>query len=295
MNAGLLKFCLGLSDGTSAAKLPERDPKDYKWLREALDNLEMDVDKMKRCVAVVQNKESSDEELKVALQEIQWLAENIDNANDLWKIKGVAPVISLLEKKDERTYPASVRALAVWVLGTLVQNNPESQDLANKAQFLPLLLNLVKTETDEKVKAKVVAALSGLLRDNAPALKLFFESNGMTTLTAVLLDSATLTSTKVKLLFFFNSLTLTVLRFDEIVIKLGLIPKIVEFLQSSDSFDLREKTLIFLESLANKNKSALKQQHITEALTRHQKRLQSNKDSIRDEVELVERLLQLVQ
>lgn len=82
---GLLRFCIEHSDDPvgmvhGEKKLPDRDPADYKWLMEALDNLEDDAAKARKLLATLKNPASTEEEKKFALEGIQYYVEDIDVA-----------------------------------------------------------------------------------------------------------------------------------------------------------------------------------------------------------------------
>jgi hypothetical protein len=83
IDAGLLRFCLKHSDGgnLTETQLPQRDEADYAWLRAALNDLQTDVDRMKKLVEMLRSPESSITDKATALEELQYLIEDIDNAN----------------------------------------------------------------------------------------------------------------------------------------------------------------------------------------------------------------------
>jgi hypothetical protein len=83
IDAGLLRFCLEHSDGgnLTETQLPQRDEADYKWLRAALNDLQTDADRMKKLVEMLKSSESSETDKTTALEELQYLIEDLDNAN----------------------------------------------------------------------------------------------------------------------------------------------------------------------------------------------------------------------
>jgi hsp70-interacting protein len=185
IDKGLLRFCLEHSDGPRheiPSNIPQRDPADYVWLREALNNLEDDVQKMKRLVEVLKKEDTKDTEKAYALEELQYLVEDIDNAQDLHKIEGYVPVLRLLSSPD-----TDVRRWATWVISTCAQNNPWAQQRALEKGTLPRILNLLKTEKDEGVVAKALAAVSALLRENSGAQDLFLKhADGLQLLASII-------------------------------------------------------------------------------------------------------------
>ncbi len=87
IDLGLLRFCLQLDDGPAKGTervIPERDPEDYKWLRKALDSLKTDADRIKCCVSNFSRPDASPQDILLALEELHFLVEDIDNANGLF-------------------------------------------------------------------------------------------------------------------------------------------------------------------------------------------------------------------
>ncbi|KAE9387258.1 hypothetical protein BT96DRAFT_1005282 [Gymnopus androsaceus JB14] len=106
-----------------------------------------------------------------ALDNLEMLIEQIDNANNLEKLNMWEPLHALLTSG-----PDSVKAHAVWVIGTALQNNPAAQDAYLKLAPLPTLTSFLSPSSgnsaasSQQIRSKVIYALSGLLKHNAPAL-----------------------------------------------------------------------------------------------------------------------------
>ncbi|KAJ3356722.1 hsp70 nucleotide exchange factor fes1 [Entophlyctis luteolus] len=169
-------------DAPSATPTPAA-PIDPKWVDVILGK--SDSVRMKECVEELQ-KESNSLEVKLqAFDELEMLAESLDNAND-FKILGLwQPIIEILRTNLE----PEMRAFAAWVLGTAVQNNPRAQSDVScsgnwtfgpaqmfqqfiEANGLPALLNSLSADSSPDVRAKCMACLSGLLRQNLKAYEL---------------------------------------------------------------------------------------------------------------------------
>jgi len=241
LDAGLLRFCLEHSDGGALVdnNVPQRDPNDYQWLREALNGLQTDVDRMKKLSAMISNPEGSQADKVASLEELQYLVEDIDNAQDLHKINGFVPVADLLESTSDE-----LRMWAAWVVMTAVQNNPWSQTQALEKGALTKLMELLKTETKDKILAKVIPALSGLIRDHPKAVETFLNENGLRLLGAVVesKDGRASEQTKMKTIFLISYLCRVVPLVKDAVREYGLIQILVELLRS-DNNELREKAL----------------------------------------------------
>jgi seryl-tRNA synthetase len=108
LNAGLLRFCIQHSDFTAVtdpSKLPQRPQEDYDWLQSALENFESDIEKIKKLLEVLRNTESTKGQLLSAFEELEFLVEDLDNAQTLVKQNGVQVVVDLLQH-DEPDVPS---------------------------------------------------------------------------------------------------------------------------------------------------------------------------------------------
>lgn len=171
---GLIRFCLQHGDNPEAAVNPNRDPRDYEWLREALGNLENDYDKMKKIVSKLTELEGKEDEasigrMTVSLEELQYYIEDIDNANELNKMGGLALILRLLSNSKT----PKIRMFCAWILTNLVQNNPKGQKDAAEQGAIALITKLLPTETDEETRVKLLSALSGFLSENKQGQQMF--------------------------------------------------------------------------------------------------------------------------
>jgi hypothetical protein len=157
-----------------------------------------------------------------ALVELDHRVQTIDMAMNLHKLDGLVPLIAML-----RSSHAVLRAHAAAALATVLQNNPKCQAWAMDADILdslcPLLTSAAaaaaastttnattSTESkdeskaassassssdDKKVVANALSALSALIRDNPPALKVFLspQKRGLTVLQSLLASASTAT------------------------------------------------------------------------------------------------------
>ncbi|KAL6059803.1 nucleotide exchange factor sil1 [Balamuthia mandrillaris] len=208
VDKSLLRFCLEHSDGPkegTPSTLGNRPKEDYEWLKEALKSVETDAQRMKRCAETLRREDGSVEEKKNALMEIQFLVEDIDNANDLHKVDGLVPVV------EHMSHPsATVRVWSAWVLSTVVQNNPIAQQEALRHDALPKAISLLASSSSEQqdqqgnaesevekeqqeqedevqLKMKALSLISALVRHNPIAMRQFVEeSNGISLLADII-------------------------------------------------------------------------------------------------------------
>ena len=151
----LLKWSIANSSGADLTALRERvargeyDPFAY---REHLDAMlgEPDLARMRTQLKIIVDDASEPDARARALEEIEFLAESIDNANDLLKIGGLKTVIDCLGQRD-----AVVAKAAAAVLATCTQNNPTCQTAALAANLVhTLLAAMLGDDNHQKARAR---------------------------------------------------------------------------------------------------------------------------------------------
>ncbi|TFK92156.1 nucleotide exchange factors-like protein [Polyporus arcularius HHB13444] len=161
-----------------------------------------DAELMKEALAVAVDEKRDEDERLQALDDFEMLIEQIDNANNLEKLKMWEPLQALL------TSPTSSEAIQrqiLWILGTAVQNNPAAQHSYLALSPLRALLSFLSpTVGSGKTRAKAVYALSGLLKHNSAAVKQMHDVDGWSVLRDALADSDI--SVRRKVAFLLNSL-----------------------------------------------------------------------------------------
>ncbi|KAF9078355.1 nucleotide exchange factor Fes1-domain-containing protein [Rhodocollybia butyracea] len=128
-----------------------------------------DAQLMKEAMEVAVDRNRSEDDRIVALDNLEMLVEQIDNASNLENLKMWEPLHALLTSSTD-----AVITQAVWVIGTALQNNPSAQDAYLKLNPLPTLTSFLSPKavgSSKQTRSKVIYALSGLLKHNAPALR----------------------------------------------------------------------------------------------------------------------------
>ncbi|KAJ2936121.1 hypothetical protein H1R20_g970, partial [Candolleomyces eurysporus] len=149
-----------------------------------------DSELMKEDVAVAIDSSKSEDERIAALDHLEMLIEQIDNANNLEKLKLWDPLHSLLTSQVS----TEIKVQALWVIGTALQNNPAAQDAYLAFNPLPTLVSFLtpSPESTTQTRSKAIYTLSGLLKHNAPAVKLLSnpDTNGWQKLKDALQDTS---------------------------------------------------------------------------------------------------------
>ncbi|KAH9068074.1 nucleotide exchange factors-like protein [Lactarius deliciosus] len=142
-----------------------------------------DSELMKEALAKAQDASLDEDARLTALDDLEMLVENIDNANDLEKLGMWEPLQGLLGSPS-----ADVRVQALWVIGTAVQNNPSAQRAYLALGPFPTLLDFLSpsSRAPAQLRSKAIYALSGLLKHHAAALAPFEAAGGWAALRGAL-------------------------------------------------------------------------------------------------------------
>ncbi|KAJ7271099.1 armadillo-type protein [Mycena rebaudengoi] len=127
-----------------------------------------DAELMKEDMAVAVDETQSESARIHALDHLEMLIEQIDNANNIEKLKLWDPLQRLLINAPT---PA-IQMQVLWVIGTALQNNPAAQDAYFVHNPLPVLTRFLvpSPSSTTQIRSKVIYALSGLLKHNATAV-----------------------------------------------------------------------------------------------------------------------------
>ncbi|TFY67417.1 hypothetical protein EVJ58_g1634 [Rhodofomes roseus] len=146
-----------------------------------------DSELMKEALAIAVD-EGKDEDARIqALDDFETFVEQIDNANNIDKMKMWEPLHNLLKSPNSTE---GIKMQTLWIIGTAVQNNPSAQKACLALSPMPTLLTFLNPSVNSsKLRSKAVYALSGLLKHNAAAVQQLDEAGGWQVLKAALEDS----------------------------------------------------------------------------------------------------------
>ncbi|XP_022907166.1 hsp70-binding protein 1 [Onthophagus taurus] len=173
---GLLRFAVEATrreDGAGPSNFAPMEEEKRKFLEDALKSMTIDVieilvNQIKTFDNVGNVSEVDDvTEYIQAFETICDYVDNIDIANDFYKIGGFSIIRPCLESKH-----SELKLRAADLLAELCQNNIFCQNVAINHGFLQILVPMLK-ETDFNVVAKVIYAISCIIRENPPGLHLF--------------------------------------------------------------------------------------------------------------------------
>ena len=175
MDKDLLKWAV--ENSTDSAK--PLDPEKTAFLRAALGP--SDAEMMRVAVSCITNPDDTVENKLIAMDNLELLVENIDNANDVERLGLWSKFLTTLNSDNP-----DLVLYALWIIGTASQNNAEVQDtLSNKHAVIGIVLDLIR-HPDDRVKKKALYALSSILGQNRNSVHLFKELDGLQKLHALL-------------------------------------------------------------------------------------------------------------
>ncbi|KAK6458283.1 Hsp70 nucleotide exchange factor FES1 [Scheffersomyces xylosifermentans] len=169
----LLQWSIAQQSGDKDAikKIGQPDPKMLDQLFGGPDEPTL----MKQAILVVEHPEATLENKEIALDNFEMLIENLDNANNIQNMKLWPSIIKQLDSD----IPESLRVLAASIIGTAVQNNPNSQEAFNKTNGVQQLVKIASDpKSSKELLSKSLYALSSFLRNNASGYANFEESDG---------------------------------------------------------------------------------------------------------------------
>ncbi|KAJ2382842.1 hsp70 nucleotide exchange factor fes1 [Coemansia sp. RSA 2559] len=142
-------------------------------------------EQMVECMDAVEHADTPLDAKEIALDDLEMLVENIDNACNLGPLNMWPRLIARYTDAE----PA-IRSGALWVSGTAVQHNPKSQKAFSANQGLQAALNVVVADPMVSVRTKAIYCVSSFIRGNVHGLTEFIANNGLSTLMRVLEEQA---------------------------------------------------------------------------------------------------------
>lgn len=272
---GLMKWSMKYSDGTAPSKFKEITKEDRDFLEKVLKEGVMDeTERMRQILRILsgehpnvvfakdeddeddvaqkkQIEEATEEELAeykdALLDELLTRVDQIDNAMNFVKMKGLTTLIDLMQHNDR----ASTRALAAEVASVVVQNNPFCQNAAVECGLIEVLCALA-VDADATCRAKALLAISCLVRHHAAAEARFLGESckGLTILESFLKTDADLRLQR-KALFFVRYLMSSSRETANVFLNNDFFIPTAASLIANDDIDLSESSIEALTEFAS--------------------------------------------
>lgn len=199
-------------------KLDEQDNKEreaevlksfrkYEDLKKDLAEMNMDLKTDGEIVTEMFHKLNSTDltgtEKQYLLTDLEYYLHQIDNAQLFCDLGGMGLLLTGLNDTE-----AVTRERSAFVIGSAVQSNPKAQIKSLEAGVLPQLIRLLSTETDDKVRPRILYAVSSLIRHFPYAQKRFLDLGGLAAIKSMFPSNKDFSIIQVKVITLLHDLVL---------------------------------------------------------------------------------------
>lgn len=255
---GLLRFAMEATNSQATAtdssnQFQPIDQERQQFLKETLSSLSVNViEELQKAIKVLSNvvdlrPDDDTSEHETALERIADFVDNIDIANDFYKIGGFSIFGPCLNSPH-----SSIRWRAADVIAELAQNNPFCQERFLETGLFPILLNMIDADPADVVRIKALYAVSCIVREHPISLKYMDSNDGYSVLLRAMQSS--IKKLQIKSAFLLsslcnkentNDLKLT-------LVNMGLIEQATGLLAIGDpSPEIRDQLLNILDGLTD--------------------------------------------
>lgn len=253
---GLLRFAMEATNSQGASSDTQFHPMDkerQEFLKQTLSSLSCNViEELQKAIKVLSNvvdlrpdDDTSEEE--TALERIADFVDNIDTANDFYKIGGFSIFGPCLNSSH-----SSIRWRTADVIAELAQNNPFCQERCLEAGLFPILLNMIDTDPTDAVRIKALYAVSCIVREHPISLKYMDINDGYSVLLRAMQSSVK--KLQIKSAFLLSSLCNkeNINDLKVTLVNMGLVEQAAGLLATDDLLpEIRDQLINILDGLTN--------------------------------------------
>ena len=253
---GLLRFAMEASDSqrtTSDTQFHPMDAERQEFLKQTISSLSCNViEELQKAIKILSDivdvrPEDDTSQHESALEMIKDYVDNIDTANDFYKIGGFSIFGPCLNSPH-----SCIRWRAADVIAELAQNNPFCQERFLETGLFPILLNMIDTDPADTAKIKALYAVSCIVREHPISLEYMNINDGYSVLLRAMQSSVQ--KLQIKSAFLLSSLC-NKEDADDLkltLVNMGLIEQAAAFLAIPDLLpEIRDQLLNILNGLTN--------------------------------------------
>ncbi|XP_076278293.1 hsp70-binding protein 1 [Lasioglossum baleicum] len=172
---GVLRYAMEAANSEESSRNTRLNPMDeerQQFLKEALSSLSCNViEELQKGIKILSNvvelrPDDDTSQQEAALEKIADFVDNMDLANDFYKIGGFSIFSPCLNSPH-----GNIRWRTADVIATLTQNNPFCQEKFLETGLFPVLLNMVDSDTVDTARIKALYAVSCIVREQSLSLK----------------------------------------------------------------------------------------------------------------------------
>lgn len=252
---GLLQLAL---DATSHDEVPDASHSPMsderrQFLDDAIKNMTLDISKVVRDalhllsneekVSAVKAGEPVPEEMNRAFENLVEYVYDLDAACDFFRLGGLSLFYVCFESAN-----SEIRAKAYTLFAEVCQNNPSCQKYAAGEMFVKKLVTCATKETGECL-AKLLYALSSLVRTYEPACNEFYDNDGCGVLMDILMNNPNDSYVLLKVVHLVKALITKDVRIKEYMISKDIAASLLKFLDNKNLTNCTEhaiEALLFL-------------------------------------------------
>ncbi|KAF3428909.1 hypothetical protein E2986_03637 [Frieseomelitta varia] len=253
---GLLRFAMEATSSqnvTSNTQFQPVDEERQEFLKQTLSSLSCNViEELQKSIKLLSNvidlrPDDDTSEQESALERIADFVDNIDIANDFYKIGGFSIFGPCLNSPH-----SSIRWRAADLIAELAQNNPFCQERFLETGLFPTLLNMIDTDSVETVRIKALYAVSCIVREHPISLTYMDLNDGYSVLLRAM--QSPIKKLQIKSAFLLSSLCNkeNVNNLKLSLVNMGLIEQATGLLAIGDLLpEIRDQLLNILDGLTN--------------------------------------------
>lgn len=289
---GLLKFAMTATrseDAPYESQYQEMDPERRRFLEEALKSMTIDVvEELEKAMNSLMNASTkTEEEQLISLNIVQDFIDQIDTANDFFKVGGFVVILPLLNSNYD-----SVRSGGAQLVAELAQNNPFCQQHLLELNILPKLIELI-SDPAEIVAASAMHAISCMIRHHDESLNEFIKQGGLECILGSLLTKHE--KVHIKSSFLISTLSSISPKIRDDFIALNAIENLTALVKPIDGYDSHlERVLTAIQVLTESNEGTKRfvgEEPKIRTTLQQVIKLNTGKDECREIVEISEILM----
>uniref|UniRef100_A0A023ENC3 Putative armadillo/beta-catenin-like repeat-containing protein n=1 Tax=Aedes albopictus TaxID=7160 RepID=A0A023ENC3_AEDAL len=236
---GLLKFAMEATKSEDAPHDSHFEPMDEerrRFLEEALKSLTLDVvEEIEKAMKTLMDPDKAEEDKADAIEIIIDFVQDIDAANDFFKVGGFVIIQPGLNSSN-----TDVRSGTLRLVAELSQNNPFCQQQLLQANTLPQIIELLSDEPP--VATQAMHAISCMVRHHEPSLAAFIDMGGLECiLGCIQTDNEKL---RIKSSFLMANLCTELAAVRDEFIKLNAVERVVAAIRPSKQFEPKLETAL---------------------------------------------------
>lgn len=225
-------------DAPNESNFAEMDPERRRFLEEALRSLTVNVvEQLEKAVKTIMDETSGEEDLLNGLEVIQDYVQDIDAANDFFKVGGFCILNNCLSSPH-----GSVKSAALRLIRDLAQNNPFCQEKLLEHGILDKLIESLSDSSDQ-VACDGMSAISALVRAYEPGLKAFLDVGGLECMLGCVADEARI-KLQIRVAFLISTISSEYPYVVEMFVKLNAVERIVPQIQQLSAEEMEDQNKV---------------------------------------------------